>query len=80
MCVLSFLPRSPMSMRTLRFYPENEDNGSAYYKRPNEDWLPLYTGLPRRDIPGNLESGVDLLLRPNPLLNPRPALSAGSPT
>ena len=32
-------------MRTLRFYPENEDNGRAYYKRPNEDWLPLFTKL-----------------------------------
>ena len=36
-----------MSMRTFQFYPENEDNGSAYYKRPNEDWLPLFTELPR---------------------------------
>jgi hypothetical protein len=45
-----------------------------------EGGLPLFTELPSRKIPGNLESGLDLLLRPNPLLNPRPALSAGSPT
>ena len=47
MCILSFLLCPPMSMRTLRFYLENEDNGSAYYERPNEYWLPLFTELPR---------------------------------
>jgi hypothetical protein len=34
-------------MLTLRFYPENEDKGRAYYKRLNEDGLPLFTKLPR---------------------------------
>jgi hypothetical protein len=39
----------------------------------------LFTESPRRRVPGNLESGLNPLLRPNPLLNPRPALTAGSP-
>ena len=34
-------------MLTLRFYPENEDKGRAYYERPHEDGLPLFTELPR---------------------------------
>jgi hypothetical protein len=36
-----------MSMLTLGFYPENEENGRAYYERPNEDWFPLFTKMPR---------------------------------
>ena len=37
-----------MSMRTLRFYLENEDNGRAYYERPHEDGVPLFAEPPRR--------------------------------
>jgi hypothetical protein len=40
-------------MLTLRFHPENEDKGRAYYDRPHEDGLSLFAEMPRRIDLGN---------------------------